>query len=743
MAEFIAQNMAPIMFASLVLFLLLGYPVAFSLGACGLLYFIIGVELAPLSKGAINLSWPLLQSLPERIYGVMSNDTLLAIPFFTLMGLVLERSGMAEDLLDTIGQLFGTIKGGLAYAVIFVGALLAATTGVVAASVISMGLISLPIMLRYGYDRRVASGVIAASGTLAQIIPPSLVLIVMADQLGKSVGDMYEGAFVPGIVLAGLYAAYIWLITTMYPASGPGLPKEALLFQEPSPRMRDLLSRGSSLLLIPLAALGALFVGQDLYWSTFGGGFKFEVLALIILLVKVLAFVALVMGVIRLPQALTKGGDERGLLSLLLLTVISTIIGVTVMRRTAYTGAEFVILCMGVGIVFAFAAAVVNWVLAKLTGLRFLSLMAQQVTFVMVPPLFLIFLVLGTIFIGVATPTEGGAMGATGSILLAMFKRWLDNDPKRFNIALLRSAVEATAKLSAFVVFILIGARIFSLSFYGVNGHIWVEHLLTSLPGGQVGFLIFVNVMVFLLAFFLDFFELAFIIVPLLGPAAEKLGIDLIWFGVILGVNMQTSFMHPPFGFALFYLRSVAPKEPYNDKVTGIKMEPVTTGQIYWGAVPFVIIQCIMVGLVIAFPQMVMHYKSTAPEVDTSKIEIKIPTFGGGSGVPGMPGGLGSPFGSPPSFGSPPPGLSGPPSIPATPTPTAVAPPAAAISAPPAAAPPLPPAAATPPPALEPAAAVPVDPATTPAQPSLPPPGGMIDVTKPPSSLQELAPKAN
>ena len=283
-------------------------------------------------------------------------------------------------------------------------------------------------------------------------------------------------------------------------------------------------------------------------------------------------------------------------------------------------------------------------------------------------------------------------MGATGSILLALFKRWLDNDPKRFNIPLLRSAVEATAKLSAFVVFILIGARIFSLSFYGVNGHVWVEHLLTSLPGGQVGFLIFVNIMVFLLAFFLDFFELAFIIVPLLGPAAEKLGIDLIWFGVILGVNMQTSFMHPPFGFALFYLRSVAPKEPYNDKVTGIKMEPVTTGQIYWGAVPFVIIQCIMVGLVISFPQMVMHYKSTAPDVDMSKIEIKIPTFGGGiPGLPGLPGGLGtpggsSPFGPPPSFGTPPnlgapPGLGAPPAG-LTAPPSIPTPPAAAVPAP-------------------------------------------------------------
>ncbi|MFO7297658.1 MAG: TRAP transporter large permease subunit, partial [Pseudomonadota bacterium] len=205
MVAFIAENLAPIMFLALVVFLLLGYPVAFSLGAVGLLFFAIGVELAPLSGGTINLSWPLLQSLPERIFGVMNNDTLLAVPFFTFMGLILERSGMAEDLLDTIGQLFGTVRGGLAYAVIFVGALLAATTGVVAASVIAMGLISLPIMLRYGYDRRVATGVIAASGTLAQIIPPSLVLIVMADQLGRSVGDMYQGAFIPGLVLAGLY----------------------------------------------------------------------------------------------------------------------------------------------------------------------------------------------------------------------------------------------------------------------------------------------------------------------------------------------------------------------------------------------------------------------------------------------------------------------------------------------------------------------------------------------------------
>ena len=244
--------------------------------------------------------------------------------------------------------------------------------------------------------------------------------------------------------------------------------------------------------------------------------------------------------------------------------------------------------------------------------------MAQQTTFVMVPPLFLIFLVLGTIFIGVATPTEGGAMGAIGALILGAVKRRLTWD-------LVRQAVESTAKLSAFVVFILVGARVFSLTFYGVGGHIWVEHLLTSLPGGQIGFLIFVNAFVFVLAFFLDFFELAFIIIPLLGPAAEKLGIDLIWFGVMLGVNMQTSFMHPPFGFALFYLRSVAPREPFIDRVTGKRTDGVTTGQIYWGAVPFVVIQVIMVLLVILFPAMVMHYKGAASTVDPDKVKIEIP----------------------------------------------------------------------------------------------------------------------
>jgi TRAP-type mannitol/chloroaromatic compound transport system permease large subunit len=537
MTAMLIHYMAPIMFASLVVFLLLGYPVAFSLAANGLIFGLLGIEL-----GLFRPDF--LQALPERIYGIMNNDILLAIPFFTFMGLILERSGMAEDLLDTIGQLFGTVRGGLAYAVVFVGALLAATTGVVAASVISMGLISLPIMLRYGYDRRLASGVIAASGTLAQIIPPSLVLIVMADQLGRSVGDMYEGAFLPGLMLAGLYAGYVLLVTLLFPKFAPGLPLEAIGYREDD--------------------------------------------------------------------------GKRGLTSLAALFVVSGTVGVLAMRNSTTHGADYVVLVMFIGIVFAFCVAVVNWACHSVLKIRFLSRLAQQITFVMVPPLFLIFLVLGTIFIGLATPTEGGAMGASGALILALIKRRLTWD-------LTRQAAEITAKLSAFVVFILIGARVFSLTFYGVDGHRWVEELLVSLPGGVVGFLIFVNVFIFFLAFFLDFFEIAFIVIPLLGPAAERLGIDLIWFGVVLGVNMQTSFMHPPFGFALFYLRSVAPRESYIDRISSKRMAPVTTGEIYWGAVPFVVIQCIAVGLVIAFPALVMHYKGTGAQIDPSKIQIEIP----------------------------------------------------------------------------------------------------------------------
>ncbi|MGF7005661.1 TRAP transporter large permease [Aminobacter sp. BE322] len=546
MMEFIAQNMAPIMFFSLVIFLLLGYPVAFSLAANGLLFFLIGVELAPLSNGTINLSWPLLYALPERFWGVMSNETLLAIPFFTFMGIVLERSGMAEDLLDTIGQLFGPIRGGLAYAVIFVGALLAATTGVVAASVIAMGLISLPIMLRYGYDRRLASGVIAASGTLAQIIPPSLVLIVLADQLGRSVGDMYKGALIPGLVLTGLYMGYILLMSIIRPNSMPALPPEART-----------LGHGITSLIVALIFAGALAYGAHVYLSP------------------------------------THGAN-----------------------------ADILGACVGVVAIYLIAIA------DRGLGINMMSKLAQQVIIVLIPPLALIFLVLGTIFLGIATPTEGGAMGAVGALIMAAVKG-------RLSLDVIRQALASTTKLSSFVIFILIGARVFSLTFYGVNGHLWVEHLLVSLPGGEIGFLIAVNILVFLLAFFLDFFELAFIIVPLLAPAADKLGIDLIWFGVLLGVNMQTSFMHPPFGFALFYLRSVAARVPYLDRLTGKAIQPVTTGQIYWGAVPFVGIQIIMIGLTIAFPQMVMHYKGKP--VDPSTIEIKMPD------MPGLGGGLGLP----------------------------------------------------------------------------------------------------
>ncbi len=448
------EFLAPLMFVGLVVFLLLGYPVAFALAANGLLFAGIGI-----AAGLFDVS--LLHALPERVYGIVANPTLLAIPFFAFMGLILERSGMAEDLLDTIGQLFGSLRGGLAYAVILVGALLAATTGVVAASVIAMGLISLPVMLRYGYDKRLASGVIAASGTLAQIIPPSLVLIVLADQLGASVGDMYKGALIPGLGLVGLYLLYVFFLTLAKPHAAPAMPASA----------------------------------RTLHGSA------------------------------------------------LLLRVLTTL----------------------------------------------------------VPPLVLIFLVLGTIFLGVATPTEGGAMGAAGALLLALARG-------RLSRLQLTQAMDSTTRLTTFVIFILIGSTIFTLVFRGLDGDVWVEHLFDQLPGGVLGFLIVVNLLVFTLAFFLDFFEIAFIVVPLLAPVAVKLGIDPIWFGVMLAVNMQTAFMHPPFGFALFYLKSVAPKS-------------VRTADIYWGAIPFLVLQLVMVAVVLAFPQVVLR---DAPADASSVTEIPI-----------------------------------------------------------------------------------------------------------------------
>ena len=452
--------MAPLMFATLIVFMLLGYPVAFALAANGLLFGIIGIQLDLLKP-------ELLQAIPDRIFGIIRNDTLLAIPFFTFMGLVLERSGMAEELLETVGQLFGRVRGGIAYAVILVGALLAATTGVVAASVIAMGLISLPIMLRYGYSKRLSSGVIAASGTLAQIIPPSLVLIIMADQLGVSVGDMYSAALIPGLCLTSLYLLYVLGVSLVQPSAVPALPP------------------GTH------PALGAV--------------------------------------------------------------------------------------------------------------------MLRRVTTAIIPPVVLIFLVLGTIFLGIATPTEGGAMGAVGALGLGLIKRKLNRE-------LLTQALEQTARLSTFVMFILIGSTVFSLVFRALNGDLWVESLLATLPGGATGFLIAVNVLVFALAFFLDFFEITFILVPLLAPIAYKLGIDLVWFGVLLSVNMQTSFMHPPFGFALFYLRSVAPPS-------------VRTTDIYWGAVPFVGLQIIMVALILIFPNLATRSASDSisEQVEDSQLLNVIP----------------------------------------------------------------------------------------------------------------------
>lgn len=598
------HNMAPIMFGALVVFLLLGYPVAFSLAANGLIFGLVGIWL-----GLFEPSF--LQALPERVYGTMNNEVLLAVPFFTFMGLILERSGMAEDLLDTIGQVFGSIRGGLAYAVIFVGALLAATTGVVAASVISMGLISLPIMLRYGYDRRVASGVIAASGTLAQIIPPSLVLIVMADQLNRSVGDMYEGAFLPGLILASLYAGYIFLVSTLFPGAAPGLPLEAQTLRDPDQKAA------------PARVLGAVAAAGFAYLIATGSlpGLTADLLPGIAntLAWGVVAFLLLFFVLSGAAKLLTP--------SLFITLALAIAIGIFAMWESGVKfGADFVVLTMSATVGLAFVIAVLN----RVFRLGLLSKLAEQVVFVMVPPLALIFLVLGTIFIGVATPTEGGAMGSVGALALALARGRLKFD-------LLRQATYSTAKLSAFVLFILLGARVFSLTFYGVDGHLWVEELLVSLPGGQVGFLVAVNALVFVLAFFLDYFELAFIIIPLLGPAADKLGIDLIWFGVMLAVNMQTSFMHPPFGFALFFLRSVAAKVPYVDRVTGKRMEPVTTGQIYWGAVPFVCIQLIMVALIILFPGMVTHYKSGGVQLDQKQIQQQFDNLSPGLDMPPPP----------------------------------------------------------------------------------------------------------
>jgi len=454
------ELMAPLMFAGLAVFLLLGYPVAFALAANGLLFAAIGIELGLLQP-------ELLQALPQRLFGIMQNPLLLAIPFFSFMGLVLERSGMAEDLLDTIGQLFGPVRGGLAYAVLFVGALLAATTGVIAASVIAMGLISLPVMLRYGYSRQLASGVICSSGTLAQIIPPSIVLIVLADVLGVSVGDMYLGAVLPGLLLVGLLALYVMVAALMKPGVAPALPAAA--------RTRR---------------------GAALY---------------------------------------------------------------------------------------------------------------RHALFVMVPPLALIFLVLGSIFMGIATPTEGGALGAVGALALAAAKG-------RLSLRMLRESLDATTRLASFVMFILIGSTIFALVFRAVDGDLWVERLFSLVPGGAWGFLAVVNAIVFVLGFFLDFFEIAFILLPLIGPVAAALGLDMTWFAIMIAMNLQTSFLTPPFGFSLFYLRSVAPRE-------------VKTAEIYKGILPFVAVQLVALAIVVAFPRLVTGMTGSTAPAGAVPADIRIPAL--------------------------------------------------------------------------------------------------------------------
>ncbi len=463
--------MAPLMFGALVIFMLIGYPVAFSLAAVGLSFGYIAID-----SGYFNFT--LLQALPERVFGIMANELLLSIPFFTFMGAILERCGLAEDMLEGMGQLFGPVRGGLAYAVIIVGAILGAITGTVAASVIAMAMISLPIMMRYGYDMKLATGVIAASGTITQLIPPSLVLIVLADQLGRSVGDMYAGAIGPSIVQVLLFCAYVLVLSIVKPKAMPALPRDAL----------------------------------------------------------------------------------------------------------------------------------------TLTGWALYS----RILWGMVPSLVLIFLVLGTIFMGLATPTEAGAMGAVGAIVLAAMH-------KRLSWSLLWQGMESTMRITAMVIFILVGSTVFTLVFRGVDGDLWIEHLLTSLPGGAVGFLVFVNLFVFMLAFFLDFFEIAFIVIPLLAPVATKLGIDLVWFGVLLGANMQTSFMHPPFGFALFYLRGVAPKE-------------VKSSDIYWGAIPWVVLQMILVAILIFWPGLVTSFLDKEVKYDPSTIEIQVPPSEQSPAETGSPG---------------------------------------------------------------------------------------------------------
>ncbi len=464
------ENFAPMMFAGLVLIMLIGFPVAFSLAALGL-----GSGFLAIEMGWFPASF--MANLPLNMFGILSNDLLLAIPFFTFMGAILEKCGLAEDMLDSMGQLFGPVRGGLGYSVIIVGFILGAITGTVAGQVIAMAMISLPVMMRYGYNMRYATGVLAASGTITQLVPPSLVLVVLADQLGRSVGDMYKGAWGPSILQVLIFALYTFVLSRVRPDHVPGVPKEA--------RTLD---------------------GWALWKKCLRG---------------------------IIPSAI---------------------------------------------LIFA--------VLGSMGGLPGIST-------------------------AIATPTEAGAMGAVGAFILAGLHG-------RLTWPLVKSAMTSTMRITAMVVFILIGSRVFSLVFQGVEGGRWIEHMLAGLPGGKLGFLIAVNLFIFFLAFFLDFFEIAFIILPMIAPIAQKVlapvvGPDaaLIWFGVMLCVNMQTSFLHPPFGFALFYLRGIAPKE-------------VKSSDIYWGAIPWVVLQLILVSIVIAFPGLVTSFIDKGPTAAPTSIEIQM-----------------------------------------------------------------------------------------------------------------------
>ena len=552
-------NIAPIMFCGLVLLLLTGFPVAFALAATGMVFGWAGVEL-----GLVPIQF--FNALPLRLYGIVANDLLLAIPFFTLMGLILERSRMAEDLLETIGQVFGPMRGGLAIAVVLVGALLAATTGVVAASVIAMGLISLPIMMRYGYNQPLAAGVITASGTLAQIIPPSLVLIVIAEQLGQSVGDMYKAAFIPAFALVAIYVVTIVAIAFFRPARVPALPLEARVYRETTG------SAGYTSLALLMAASGAAAWVFGLNYSA----------------------IKIAMGA---DVAFVPATDE------------------------------LIVVALTAAIVFAFVIAVID----KILGINVLSKLARQVTFVLIPPLMLVFLVLGTIFLGVATPTEGGAMGAVGALVLALAR-------KRLSFPLLKQALDTTVRLSIFVMMILIGSTLFSLTFTAINGNDWVKALFEAVPGGQIGFIISVSVLVFFLGLFLEFFEIAFILLPLLLPVAQELGINLVYLGVLIGMVLQTSFLTPPVGFSLFYLRSVSSKDDYSDKVTGRRIKGMSTSTIYKGATAFVALQCVMVAIMIWKPDIVLMGLGEVKVLDVKGVNMNItpaedaeeapPTFG-------------------------------------------------------------------------------------------------------------------